>query len=1264
MKKSLLYSIGILILGCLFSPFNYASAANNNLNEDLNSSVIVNVGVCDSTLSPEGVEVTFTQVFEPFDVFIDTTGEDGQVYFELPQASYYLSSNKPGFIDYFNEVYIPNTGNDEYVMLQFEIYPIIYPVRNLSMDTTTNTAIWEKPLYVAFQLEDFEDETFPPPGWEVFQPDSADYPDTWERRNTSYPYWNIPAQNEDGSSSYFTSIFEQEEGFAQDKPDWLILPAVDLRLEKNFRFSFDLYFIDYYAPDKVLFSFDDGETWNILMEWFYAPSWQNQSIDLSGIQEFGGDLRNVKFAFKFSHEGNSGITRCAIDNVEIAGSTAPVEKYNIYLDDNLVGQNPPGDTSFILENLEYGKEYNLSVRNSGVCGESKPQSITFSSGFLYPPKNLSNNYKKGRDFIKLAWNPPSIDTLISVNKFVKKQKLLGSLHLQHSFDLENLTGDNSNIGAGCDGKFIYSTSGNNNTIFKYDIHGELIEEFNIEGVNSITDLAFDGIFMYGVNGSDVIYKMDFTDKTLVATIQLPLNAVAIAYDDINNAFWLNNIGSDIYLFNDNAICLDTISNSLEIHGLAYYIGQSENYLYAFCNNSYGQGEIRHYLLTDEILSDDIIQLSNDLGSVTAGGLFISDNLYFRKTSLGGTAQSLNDPAVGFAYELANCSWPEDEVIPGVISFNIYRYDSLIANRPYYGEGVNDSLFFNDNDIEPGDYIYKTSAIYDLASYGNLGDTAESAYSNISPVRISWGLGLPFEENWDDASFAHNNWQAGDHWVIDNSSGNEAPSAKFEAFTSQTEYLSILESDFINSDTLSEGNIYLDFDIKLESLVDSATEYLKLEIKNTKSDSWTEMARFYNKASFDFASRHFLIDSIAKNEIFKFRFVAGGHNAANISGWFIDNIRIFRICQPPFNLSGEYVYNSQSDFGVEVCWEKPFNTPGNSSIIGYCEEAVQTWGNDSTHLYIAMRWDEGMLDEYSGAGITQIMIFPNIVYHNARYFIAQGDNASNEIYSAYAYNVKAGQWNQFILEDTVLIDNNKPLWIGFEIIFNQVEPDALVCDAGPAVNGYGNKISFNGNEWYNTSELFPELNANWALRAELAFPENLKNPETEWNLNKNLSGFNIFRKTEQSVDYQYYSFVAFSENQTGFCYFDEYPAVDINKIYSYKVNAVYNGGLDYCESDFALDMEGQQDYVEVLVTKLNESGEDDMKLFPNPATEKVFIETRLKIEKASLLSINGKILIDGFDESEMSLDISKIKPGIYILRLDTEPALIFKKIIIK
>ncbi|NOY50352.1 MAG: T9SS type A sorting domain-containing protein [Chlorobi bacterium] len=1264
MKKSLLYSIEILVLGCLLSSLNYVSAANNNLNKDLNSSVIVNVGVCDSTLSPEGIEVTFTQVFEPYDVFVDTTDDEGHVSFELPQANYYLSSNKPGFIDYFNEIYIQETGNDEYIMIQFTIYPIIYPVRNLSIDTTTNTAIWEKPQYVAFQLEDFEDETFPPPGWEVFQPDSADYPDTWERRNTSYPYWNIPAQNEDGSSSYFASIFEQEEGFAQDKPDWLIMPPVDLRLNKNFKLLFDIYFIDYFTPSKIMFSFDDGENWNLLMDMYQESSWQHQSIDLSGIQQFGDDLRNVKFAFKLSHEGNSGITRCAIDNVEIVGDTAAVEKYNIYLDDNLVGQNNPADTSFILQDLEYGKVYNLTVRNKGVCGESSPQSIVFSSGFLYPPKNLSDNYKKGHDFVRLAWNPPSIDTMISVNEDVKKQKLLGGLHLEHAFDLENLTGDNSNVGAGCDGKYIYSTSGNNNTIFKYDIHGDLIEEFNIEGVNSITDLAFDGVFMYGVNGSDVIYKMDFADKTLVATINLPLDAVAIAYDKINNAFWLNNISSDIYLFDENAICLDTISNSLEIHGLAYYIGQSENYLYAFCNNSSGQGEIRHYLLSDEILSNDIIQINNDLGSVTAGGLFISDNLYFRKTTIGGTAQSLNDPAIGFAYELANCPWPDDEVVPGIISFNIYRNDSLISNRPYYGEGVTDSVFFNDNDIEPGDYIYKATAIYDLAPYGFLGDTTESAYSNNCPLRISWGLGLPFEEYWDDASFAHNNWQAGDHWVIDNSSGNEAPSAKFEAFSSQTEYLSILESDYINSDTLSEGNIYLDFDIKLESLVDSATEYLKLEIKNTKNGSWVEIASFYNTASFDFTSKHFLLDSIAKNEIFKFRFIAGGHDAANISGWFIDNIRVSRLCQPPFNLSGEYVYSSQSDFGVEVCWEKPFNSPGNSSIIGYCEEPVQTWGNDSTHFYIAMRWDEGMLDDYAGAGITQIMIFPNIVYHNARYFIAYGDDASNEIYSAYAYNVKAGQWNQFVLDDTVLIDNNQSLWIGFEIIFNQVEPDALVCDAGPAVNGYGNKISFDGKLWYNASELFPELNANWALRAELAFPENTKKPETDFNSNKGLSGFNIFRKTEQSVDYQYYSFVAFSGNQTNYCYFDEYPAVDISKIYSYKVDAVYNGGLDYCESDFALDTEGQQDYVEVLVTKLNETTEDDMRLYPNPATEKIFIKTKLKIEKASLISINGKILIDSFDNSAMSMDISMVKPGIYILKLEAETALIFKKIIIK
>ncbi len=67
----------------------------------------------------------------------------------------------------------------------------------------------------------------------------------------------------------------------------------------------------------------------------------------------------------------------------------------------------------------------------------------------------------------------------------------------------------------------------------------MIETFSIPGVSNLSDIAFDGTFMYGGTGSPIIYQMDFVTKTLVNTISSPFNVEQIAYDEDNDAFWVH-----------------------------------------------------------------------------------------------------------------------------------------------------------------------------------------------------------------------------------------------------------------------------------------------------------------------------------------------------------------------------------------------------------------------------------------------------------------------------------------------------------------------------------------------------------------------------------------------------------------------------------------------------------------------------------------------------------------------------------------------------
>ncbi len=109
------------------------------------------------------------------------------------------------------------------------------------------------------------------------------------------------------------------------------------------------------------------------------------------------------------------------------------------------------------------------------------------------------------------------------------------------FDAVALTGLAGNAGCEWDGTYFYSTRWASNLLHKYDATGTtMIEQFSIPGVTGLRDLAYDGTYMYGGAAANTIYQMDFVTKTLIGTIPSPVAVRFIAYDEVNDAFWVGN----------------------------------------------------------------------------------------------------------------------------------------------------------------------------------------------------------------------------------------------------------------------------------------------------------------------------------------------------------------------------------------------------------------------------------------------------------------------------------------------------------------------------------------------------------------------------------------------------------------------------------------------------------------------------------------------------------------------------------------------------
>ncbi len=231
----------------------------------------------------------------------------------------------------------------------------------------------------------------------------------------------------------------------------------------------------------------------------------------------------------------------------------------------------------------------------------------------------------------------------------------------------------------------------------------------------------------------------------------------------------------------------------------------------------------------------------------------------------------------------------------------------------------DNVFFHP--LDPGSYHFCISAIYDLTSYGYSGGGA-SQWTCMDTIEVVWGSVIPYFENWDSGSFE--GWRIDgnqDNWLINTEEGEPAPSAQFSWNPILTnDYSSTLTTEPIIVDSLTEGEIYVDFDLKLVDRNSTENEKLRVEVYN--GNSWNQVAEFANNGKSGFTTNHIDITEYTTGNTISIRFNVTGQNSSDIESWFLDNISVTRQCSSPQNVTGEYIWNDIDDMGIELCWEVP------------------------------------------------------------------------------------------------------------------------------------------------------------------------------------------------------------------------------------------------------------------------------------------------------------------------------------------------------
>ncbi|MBR5983285.1 MAG: fibronectin type III domain-containing protein [Bacteroidales bacterium] len=210
-----------------------------------------------------------------------------------------------------------------------------------------------------------------------------------------------------------------------------------------------------------------------------------------------------------------------------------------------------------------------------------------------------------------------------------------------------------------DGFFIYTSSWQRPGEFnRYTPDGEYIETFYIENVGMIRNLSFDGTYFYGTEATNVIFKLDLDNQTLVDSITTDISNIRHCSFDRQNGNLLAGDWNSLYSI-DTATGVSTqIRNDLmNVYSSAYdNLSPGGPYLWLFSQASQNNGPsayIRQFSIGNADYTDKTHYLDDiGLGNATlAGGICASEQIREGKFVLLADIQNPSGNNIIATYEI-------------------------------------------------------------------------------------------------------------------------------------------------------------------------------------------------------------------------------------------------------------------------------------------------------------------------------------------------------------------------------------------------------------------------------------------------------------------------------------------------------------------------------------------------------------------------------------------------------------------------------------
>jgi hypothetical protein len=261
-----------------------------------------------------------------------------------------------------------------------------------------------------------------------------------------------------------------------------------------------------------------------------------------------------------------------------------------------------------------------------------------------------------------------------------------------NYDISTIAnGIDNQTGIAFSGSMFYVSLWNDSRILTYSAQGEFMDSFEITGANNIRNLSWDGYFLYGGSAAPMIYKIDPVTFSVTEIITSPVFVRGITYDPHNDAFWVCDWETDLYLVGREGQTLAVIPNPgvAGVYGLAYDNLTGPASLWLFCQGEPGATFVQLDIATGQLTGQvhDVLAELNPPGFPVAAGAFLSANVVPGVVTLGGIVQAENN--ILFGYELQPSSWLSLSSYTGQLDAG--ESQTLVVQ--FDGEGLNwDELY--------------------------------------------------------------------------------------------------------------------------------------------------------------------------------------------------------------------------------------------------------------------------------------------------------------------------------------------------------------------------------------------------------------------------------------------------------------------------------------------------------------------------------------------------------------------------------------------